>query len=101
MLTYEGCAFHRVIPGFMIQGGDITRGDGTGGVSIFGGKFADEPSALALKHDRPFLLSMANAGKDTNGSQFFVTTVPCAHLNGKHMVSGSMHFGYSMHDDLR
>ncbi|KAI9860450.1 MAG: peptidyl-prolyl cis-trans isomerase cpr6 [Trichoglossum hirsutum] len=93
-LHYKGSGFHRVIKGFMIQGGDFTAGNGTGGESIYGEKFEDEN--FELKHDKPFLLSMANAGPGTNGSQFFITTVPTPHLDGKHVVFGEVVSGKSI-----
>jgi cyclophilin family peptidyl-prolyl cis-trans isomerase len=99
-LTFKGSKFHRVIPGFMVQGGDITAGDGTGGESIYGRHFKDEQAGLQLKHDRAGLLSMANAGPDSNGSQFFVTLDEARHLDGKHVVFGRVLSGFQVFEAI-
>lgn len=94
---YDGTTFHRVIADFMAQGGDPTA-TGTGGP---GYQWPDEAGALALKHDQPGTLSMANAGRNTNGSQFFITFVPTPHLNGKHAVFGRVVSGMDVVKSIR
>ncbi|MEM1027388.1 MAG: peptidylprolyl isomerase [Planctomycetota bacterium] len=98
---YDGLTFHRVIADFMVQGGDPDGGiyPGPNGNGP-GYKFDDEPSALAKKHTGPGILSMANSGPNTNGSQFFITHVPCPHLNGKHGVFGQVTSGQDVVDTI-
>ena len=96
--TYNDSRFHRVINNFMLQGGDILNGDGSGTISMYGKQFEDEN--FKIKHSKP-LLSMANAGPNTNGSQFFITTVPTPHLDGKHVVFGEIKKGREIIEELQ
>lgn len=97
---YDNCLFHRVVKQFMIQTGDAEYGNGTGGTSIWGKEFEDEIRLPELSHKDPFVLAMANCGPNTNGSQFYITTVPCPWLDGKHTVFGRVTKGFKTVQDI-
>merc|ERR1712048_376657 len=99
-LHFKDSKFHRIIPGFMCQGGDITKGNGMGGESIYGNTFADEFDQGVIKHTEKYLLSMANRGKNTNGSQFFITVAKTSWLDGKHVVFGRVTSGQNVVDQM-
>ncbi|EGD83086.1 cyclophilin [Salpingoeca rosetta] len=99
-LHFKGSRFHRIKKGFMVQGGDIVRGDGSGGDSIYNGKFNDEKPGLKLKHDKRGIVSMANSGKNTNTSQFFLTFAPAPALDGKHVAFGQVVEGMDVLDKI-
>ena len=98
--SYRGVRFHRVVAGFMAQGGDFAMQNGSGGESVWGKKFKDEKDGLRLKHDARGVLSMGNTGKNSNGSQFFVTFAPCKSLDGKHVVFGRVVDGFGVLDKI-
>lgn len=99
-LHYKGCVFHRCIKGFVIQSGDIVKGDGSGGDSIYGGKFNDEKGGMRRKHDAIGVVGMANSGKNSNTSQFYITLAPAPQNDGKHIVIGRVIRGIEVLDRM-
>lgn len=100
-LHYRGVRFHRIVTGFVCQGGDVARGDGSGGDSIYGKPFNDERGGLQGRHDAKGVLSMANSGKNSNTSQFYITLAPAPQLDGKHVVFGRVIEGIDVIDRIR
>ena len=97
-LHYKGCKFHRIIPHFIVQSGDFIANDGSRNESVYGPKFEDEKSCLAVKHDQPGIVSMANSGRDSNGGQFFITLVRAPWLDGRHVAFGKVIEGMDIVD---